>query len=104
MGIAADVLALRQNQFSSVITLVSALQRLREASAENRAVREFQVYDAADVALTNIAAHTGEAMVAFQSGGRTERANLIRRRSRRRKPFVPTALQRPLFAARTLLR
>jgi hypothetical protein len=83
MGIATEILDLRHNQFSSVTTLLSALERLHEASPQNRLGREFQVYDAVDIALTNIAAHVGEAVAAFQSGsGRTKQTIPIRPRLR----------------------
>jgi hypothetical protein len=99
MGIATDVLNLRRNQFSSITTLIAALERLHEASSENRLGREFQVYDAADAALVNVAAHAAQAMFDQQpTTVRTQRAIFTRPRSRRFNPG-PSALQRPLFAA-----
>jgi hypothetical protein len=98
MGIASDILNLRDSQFSSVETLIAALERFHDASPENQFKREFLVHKAADIALTNIAAHAGEAIAALQATlARTQRAIPIRRRSRR-STSGPT-LQRPLFAA-----
>jgi len=101
MGIATDILNLRHNQFSSVTTLIAALERFHDASPENRFGREFLVHEAADIALTNIAAHAGETVAALQATpARTHRAIPIRRSSRRFNTG-PSTLQRPLFAMRT---
>ena len=97
MGIASDILNLRDSQFSSVETLIAALERFHDASPENQFKREFLVHKAADTALTNIAAHAGEAIAALQATpARTQRAIPIRRRSRR-STAGPSTLQRPLF-------
>jgi hypothetical protein len=99
MGIATDILTLRHNQFSSVTTLMAALERFHDAPPEKTAARLFQVDDAADLVLTNVAAHAAEAMFEQQpTTVRTQRAMLTRRRSRRFNPG-PSVLQRPLFAA-----
>ena len=99
MGIATDILNLRHNQFSSVTTLIAALERFHDASPEKTAARLFQVDDAADLVLTNVAAHAAEGMVEQQpTTVRTQRAILMRRKSGRFKSG-PSALQRPLFAA-----
>jgi hypothetical protein len=99
MGIATDILNLRHNQFSSVTTLIAALERLHEAPREKIAARLFQVDEAADFVLTNVAAHAAEAMVAQQpTTARTQRTLSIRRKNRRFNSG-PSTLQRLLFAA-----
>jgi hypothetical protein len=99
MGIATEILNLRRNRFSSVEMLISTLERFHEASPENQFRREFLVHEAADIALTNIAAHASETIAALQATPtRTQRAVSIRRRSRRFNSG-PSTGQRALFAA-----
>jgi hypothetical protein len=99
MGIATDILNLRSSKFSSVAMLTAALERYYEAPQDKAACRLFQLNEAADIALTNIAAHTAEAMIALQStAGRAARAISARRRHRR-FDSGPSTLQRSLFAA-----
>jgi hypothetical protein len=99
MGIATDILNMRHNQFSSVTTLIAALERLHDAPHEKIAARVFRVDEAADLVLTNVAAHAAEAMVAQQpTTSRTRRAISIRGKNRRFNSG-PSTLQRPLFAA-----
>jgi len=98
MSIATEILSLRQNHLSSVTTLISALERLADAPHEKKANRLFQAAEVADIALTNIAAHAGEAMAAFQpTPGKTQRVTSMRRRSRRINSG-PCTQQRVLFA------
>src|SRR5215475_9434371 len=66
MGIATDILNLRSSKFSSVATLTAALERYYEAPQDKAGYRLFQLNEAADIALTNIAAHAAEAMTALQ--------------------------------------
>jgi len=99
MGIATDILNMRHNQFSSVTTLIAALERLQDAPQEKMAARLFRVEEATDLVLTNVAAHAAEAMVAQQpTTARTQRAISMRRKNRRFNSG-PSTLQRPLFAA-----
>jgi hypothetical protein len=99
MGIATDILNLRRSRFSSVETLISALERFHDAPYEKLAARAFHVDEAADLVLTNVAAHAAEAMVAQQpTTSRTRRAISMRRKNRRFNSGSST-LQRPLFAA-----
>lgn len=98
MGIATDILNFRRNQFSSVETLIAALERCQDAPHEKVAARLFHVGEAADLVLTNIAAHAAEAMAALQSPSpRTQRVLSIRPKNRRFKSGS-SALQRPLFS------
>ena len=99
MGIATDILNLRHNRFSSVTTLIAALERFHGAPQEKLAAKLFRVDEATDLVLTNVAAHAAEAMVAQQpTTARTRRAISMRRKNRRFNSG-PTTLQRPLFAA-----
>lgn len=99
MGIATDILNLRSNKFSSVTTLIAAIERYQESPPDKGVSRLFQVNEAADIALTNIAAHAAEAMTAFQpTTGKTAQLISIRR-TRRRFNSGPSTLQRTLFAA-----
>lgn len=99
MGIATDILNLRSSKFSSVTTLIAAIERFNEAPAGKGLSRLFQVEEAADIALANIAAHAAEAITTLQpTTGRTARAISARRRNRRFNSG-PSTLQRSLFAA-----
>jgi hypothetical protein len=101
MGIATDILNLRRSRFSSVETLISALERFHEAPYEKLPARAFYVDQAADLVLTNVAAHAAEAMGEQPpTTARTQRAKALRRKTLRFSSG-PSALQRPLFAERT---
>ncbi len=62
MGIATDILGLRDHHFSSVAELLSALEQLCDAPVEKISARVFLVGAAADIVLTNVAAHASEAL------------------------------------------
>ena len=97
MGIATDILSLRRDRLSSVTMLLSAIERFHEVRTFNRS---FQVNEAADLVLTNVAAHAAEALVAQQpTGGRAQRVISIRRN--RRVKASPSTLQRQLFVVRS---
>ena len=97
MGVATDILNLRHNQFSSVTTLIAALEQFHEASPEKHLARQFLVSEAADIVLVNVAAHAAEAMVELHpTTVRTQRAIPMRRKNRRFNSG-PSTLQRPLF-------
>jgi hypothetical protein len=100
MGIATDILNLRHNQLSSVTLLISALERFNNSPRERALNRLFQVDEAADLVLTNVAAHAAEALVAPQPTGTTQRVISMRQRSRRFNSG-PSTLQRQLFAMRS---
>jgi len=94
MGIATEILGLRHDRLSSVTMLLSALERFGEKKAFNRM---FQVEEATDLVLTNVAAHAAEALLAQQQpAGKTQRAISMRRH--RRFKAGPSMLQRQLFA------
>jgi hypothetical protein len=93
MGIATDILSLRDNHFSSVIELLYALEQVCDAPMEKISARVFMAGAAADLVLTNVAAHAAEALSQFQQPIIPETRRTIspsRRRSRRsnqgRKP------------------
>jgi len=101
MGIATDILNLRRSRFSSVETLISALERFHLAPYDKLPAREFHVNQAADLVLTNVAAHAAEATGELPpTTARTQRAKSPRRKTRRFRSGS-SALQRPLFANRT---
>lgn len=101
MGIATDILNLRSSQFSSVTTLMAAIDRFLEAPEGKGHFRLFQLEEATDIALTNIAAHAAEAMTALQpNSGRMARAISVRR-TRHRFDSGPSTSQRSLFATAT---
>jgi hypothetical protein len=100
MSIATDILNLRHNKLSSVTILISALERFHDSPHERAHSRLFQVDEAADLVLTNVAAHAAEALVSQQpTKGTTQRVISMRRKNRRLKTG-PSTLQRQLFAVR----
>jgi len=100
MGIATGILNLRSSKFSSVETLIAALERYRDAPPERALTRLFQVDEAADLVLTNVAAHAAETMVAQQpTADQIRTIASMRRKYRRRFNSGPSTLQRLLFAA-----
>jgi hypothetical protein len=102
MGIATDILNLRHNQLSSVTLLISALERFNNSSHERALNRLFQVDEAADLVLTNVAAHAADALVSQRpTKGTTQRVISMRRKNRRLKTG-PSTLQRQLFVLRSV--
>lgn len=61
MSIAAEILSLRRDQFSSVERLIAALAWER-AAPEHILLRRYAVTEAADVVLLNVAAHAADAL------------------------------------------
>ena len=55
MGIAADILGLRNHHFSSVAELLSALEQVCDAPVDKISARVFLAGAAADLVLTNVA-------------------------------------------------
>jgi hypothetical protein len=88
MSIATELLSLRRNRFSSVESLIRLLD-WESMAGEDYAFehRHFDVLQAADLVLLNVAAHAAEAQAYFNSGGtrRTIRA-LFRKRRGSDKP------------------
>ena len=91
MGIASDILGLRDHHFSSVAELLSALDQVCDAPVDKIAARVFLVGAAADLVLTNVAAHAAEALSELPTNRRTRRAASWSRRKNRRsvKGFPP---------------
>ncbi len=98
MSIATDILSLRQNQSSSVKTLMAMLNWQKAAQDEGHFLsRGFAVTEAADLVLLNVATHAAEALSEPPAIPRTRRALSTSRRKRRRSD--PGQLhQRRLFA------
>ena len=83
MGVATEILAMRYHKFSSVERLEAAIERLHTASSiEKMSARSYQVDEAADLVLVNVAAHAAE-VIAEQ--GPTIRKTRRRTLSSRRK-------------------
>ena len=83
MGVATDILALRDNHLSSVTRLLAALDRVREARTyevpvEKITAREFYVGEAVELVLTNVAAHAADALI--------EQPQPLTRKTRRASP------------------
>lgn len=98
MGIAADILGLRNDHFSSVAELLSALEQVREAPVDKISARVFLAGAAADLVLTNVAAHAAEALSEQPTNRKTRRAASPSRPKRRRSVQDPLSRQRILFA------
>ena len=98
MSIAAEILGLRHKHFSSVAELLHALEQARYAPPIKRESRAFLAGAAADLVLTNVAAHAAEALMSEQpTNRRTRRAAWSSRRKSRRSEQGPTR-QRMLFS------
>lgn len=98
MSIATEVLSLRRNQFSSVQTLLSAMEWEKAAqNGEHALSRGFAVSEAADQVLLNVAAHAADALSEPPRNRQTRRVVLSFWRKRHRQD--PGELhQRRLFA------
>src|SRR5215468_3320964 len=85
MSIATEILRLRQNQASSVETLLAALDWQKAAHTDEHILsRGYAVSEAADVVLLNVAAHAADSLAEPTTVRRTRRAVPSSRRSRRR--------------------
>src|SRR5271170_476310 len=86
MGIAAEILGLRDHHFSSVTELLAALDQVCDAPVDKIAFRVFLAGAAADQVLTNVAAHAAEALSEPQqpTNRRTRRTASPSRRKNRR--------------------
>jgi hypothetical protein len=98
MGIAAELLGLRNRHVSSVSELLAALEQVIEAPPEKMAARVYLADAAADLVLTNVAAHAAEAMNEPAAIRKTRRAGSATRRKRRRTDSGQSPHQRILFA------
>jgi hypothetical protein len=94
MGIAADILDSRDGHFSSVAGLLNALEQVSDAPVDKISTRVFLAAAAADLVLTNVAAHAAEALSELQPiNGKTRRA-VRSRRTNRRSVQGPSVRQR----------
>jgi len=98
MGIAADILGLRNHHFSSVAELLSALDLVCDAPPNKIAARVFSAGAAADLVLTNVAAHAAEALSEQPMNRQTRRTASPSRRKNRRSVQALPSRQRVLFA------
>jgi hypothetical protein len=98
MSVVTEILGLRQNQFSSMTTLLSAIERRKDAYTIDRLLRRsYAVTEAADALLTNVAAHCAEALSEPPTIPETRRAVVPFRRKPRRSDSGRLH-QRRLFA------
>jgi hypothetical protein len=75
VGIAADILDLRDGHFSSVAELLNAIEQVCDAPADKISTRVFLAAAAAELVLTNVAAHAAEALSELQPiNSKTRRA------------------------------
>ena len=98
MGIATDILGLRHHHLSSVAELLAALEQVRDAPVDKILARVFLVSEAADVVLTNVAAHAAEALTQQLPIRKARRVASASRRKNRRFDSGPLPRQRVLFA------
>jgi hypothetical protein len=98
MGIAADILGLRDHHFSSVAELLSALDQVCDAPLDKIEARVFLASAAADLVLTNVAAHAAEALNDQPTNRKTRRVASSSRRKNRRSVQGPPPRQHILLA------
>src|SRR5215470_4548605 len=92
MSIATEILSLRQNQFSSVTTLLAMLDWQKSALEDEHVLsRGYAVMEAADSVLLNVAVHAVDALSEPPVIGRTRRTPQLARRKRR--PEAPRSPQ-----------
>ena len=98
MSVATEILSLRQNQSSSVETLLAAIEWEKAAQEEEHILsRRYAVREAADIVLLNVAVHAAEALSEPPVIRRTRRGLLpFWRKSHRSNPGE--LHQRRLFA------
>jgi hypothetical protein len=98
MSIATDILSLRQNQSSSVKTLLAMLDWQKAAQDDGHILsRGFAVSEAADLVLLNVAVHVAEALSEPPPIRRIHRTVSSPRR-KRRPSDTPQLRQHRLFA------
>jgi hypothetical protein len=85
MSIGTEILALRQDKFSSVAALIGALDRL-SASNEHLEMRVYAVTECADLVLLNVAVHAMEALSELPMQASRRAAQPSRRRRPRHVP------------------
>jgi hypothetical protein len=98
MGIATDILGLRDHHFSSVVELLAALEQVHDAPVGKISARVFLAGEAADIVLTNVAAHAAEALSEQLPIRKTRRIASPSRRKNRHFDAGPLPRQRILFA------
>jgi hypothetical protein len=98
MGMATEILGLRQHHFSSVSELLAALDQVHDAPADKKSARVFMAGKAADLVLTNVAAHAAEALSEQSPIRKSRRAASPSRRKNRRFDSGPSPRQHILFA------
>ncbi len=98
MGIARDILGLRNHHFSSVAELLAALEQVCDAPVDKISARVFWADAAADSVLTNVAAHAAEALSEQPTNCKIRRPASPSRRKNRRSVQGPPPRQRMWLA------
>ena len=99
MGIATDILAMRDNHLSSVTRLLDAIEQVRSAPVGRITGREFYIGEAVELVLTNVAAHAADALIEqHQPLTRKARRASPSRHKNRRFDLGSLSPQRTLFA------
>ena len=98
MGIATDILALRNHHLSSVVELLAAIDQVHKAPVEKVSARVFLAGEAANKVLTNVAAHAAEALNERPPIRKSRQVASTSRRNIRRFDSGPLPHQRILFA------
>lgn len=98
MGIATEILGLRQHHISSVVELLAAIERIHDAPVDKISARVFVAGEAADMVLTNVAAHAAEALSEQPLIRKARRVASPSRRKNRRFDSGLLSRQRVLFA------
>jgi hypothetical protein len=98
MRIATEILGLRQHRLSSVVELLAALEDVADAPVNKISARVFLAAKAADLVLTNVAAHAAEALSEQPPRRQTRRVASLSQRKNRRSDRGSFSRQRILFA------
>jgi hypothetical protein len=97
MRVVTDILNLRESHLSSVTALLAALDQVREAPPDKILARVFLAGEAADLVLTNVAAHVADALGDPMPIRKARRGSSPSRR-KTRFGTGPMTRQRALFA------
>lgn len=98
MTLGTDLLSLRRNRTSTVLTLISGIERLAAARSETTMMmRAFSLHELGDAVLANVAVHALEAYWGDAPLRTARRATATKRRKTRRMD-TSHLYQRRLFA------
>jgi hypothetical protein len=99
MNLGSGLLNLRRNKTSTVLTLLSAIDRLEGARSETvKMTRAFALAELGDAVLTNVAVHAAESYWGDAPLRKTRRGRSSSRSKSRRFDPLSSSFQRRLFA------